>query len=86
MREPRIEIEIEFSCSFAVDELWPDGDAPETIDREAVLALIEQEGWYRTPSAWGFDKPQVRIGFVRYDLVTGRIKHGEVRLPDKESE
>jgi hypothetical protein len=32
------------SWTFDVDDLWPDGNAPEKITGDAVMDLIEKEG------------------------------------------
>ena len=41
---PKVLINLDFSASLSVDELWPDGDWPDTITREAVLELINDVG------------------------------------------
>ena len=41
---PKVLINLDFSASLSVDDLWPDGDWPDTITREAVLELIDDTG------------------------------------------
>lgn len=39
-------IHIDFNCAFdfSVEELWPDGDAPDEITPDIVRALIKKAG------------------------------------------
>lgn len=46
MSGPRILIDVSISASVAlnVDEVWPDGDAPDVVDAAAVAAVIARSG------------------------------------------
>ena len=41
---PKVLINLDFSASLSVDDLWPDGDWPDKITREAVLEMIDDAG------------------------------------------
>ncbi len=40
----RITISVSGDFDLAVDEVWPDGDAPEVITAEAVAELMREQG------------------------------------------
>lgn len=44
MSDPTIFIDFEGSIALTVDEVWPDGDAPEIITAEAVKAVLLRGG------------------------------------------
>jgi hypothetical protein len=64
MSRPFIEIEITSLADFEVDDLWPDGDAPEVITKEAVQALVDKESPRRLMDEWFFPLPDIRIRVV----------------------
>lgn len=74
--EGRVNITLEFDCSFRLKEIWPDGDVPEVVTREEIMDLLKAEGLFRVASAWGFPQPQVSIGFTGFDE-HGRKRHAE---------
>lgn len=40
----RIFIELRLDEKLSVDQVWPDGDAPETVDAQAVVEAMESCG------------------------------------------
>jgi len=59
MSEPIITITIETEGTFTVEDLWPDGDAPDTIDGQTVLDLIREFGETDIYLDWGFPKMEI---------------------------
>lgn len=47
-----ITLEVSGSWSFAIDDLWPDGDAPEPITAAAVVELLKRDGLRNVLRAW----------------------------------
>lgn len=77
MREAQIFVSFQYDVDFSIKELWPDGDAPDIITREAVLDLIKKDGGpNRVVSEWFFPEPNIHIGFAGFDEV-GQIKQAE---------
>lgn len=51
-RQVHISIDMTGSVDLAVDEVWPDGDAPEHITAADVVALLERDHKARAMSDW----------------------------------
>lgn len=47
--------EVGDSVNLSVDEIWPDGDAPEDPTVEDVLEVVRRVGAYDLQREWGFD-------------------------------
>lgn len=62
--EKRFTIEINLHHNFSIDEIWPEGDAPDDPTVEDVRALLFKEPHtHRACAAWGLEirKEDIRI-------------------------
>ena len=46
-KQKMFHFEIRYDVSFSVDEIWPDGDAPEDPTLDDVMAVLKQCGGKR---------------------------------------
>ena len=57
MEKSRFRLRYEVVCDLSIDELWPDGDAPDDPAEEDVEDLIEAcGGWGRVLVDWNLDE------------------------------
>lgn len=62
------EIVVEATYYLTLDELWPDGDAPETPTAHDVAELMRNCGSQRSVMAdWNIDEPEVTVHAVDGD-------------------
>lgn len=47
--------EVGDEASLTVDEIWPDGDAPENPTVEDVIAEVKKTSRFRFASEWNFE-------------------------------
>ena len=63
------EIVVDATYYLTVDELWPDGDAPENPTAHDVAELMRSSGSQRSVMAdWNIDEPEVTVRAVNGDL------------------
>jgi hypothetical protein len=74
MREPWIEITVESFAEFKINELWPDGDAPNPITEADVRALIAKENPRRLTDEWFFPTPDIHVTLIDPRSAIGRVK------------
>ena len=57
----KVEIEISSRAVFEVRDLWPDGDAPDPVTKEAVQELVDKESARLLMDDWFFPTPDIFI-------------------------
>lgn len=77
-QETSITIFIEGAHSLTVDDVWPDGDAPETPTADDVLNLLERDGLSRGIDDWNLD---FRV-IIRVEAPNPAHTQTEALLPD----
>lgn len=61
-KQTNISIHVEADYNLSVNEIWPDGDAPDEITAEAVKAVMLQSGSRREVlNDWCLDNPTVSV-------------------------
>lgn len=49
-------------ATLSVDEIWPDGDAPENPTRDDVIAVMQKSGSaYRLAQDWNLDLQGIEV-------------------------